>query len=110
MEKNLDGQGRWRSRYVGFRMSPEESELLNHLVEISGQSKQEYIINKLLNRDIVVEPNPRVYKMLKGQLLQVLDEMKSVENCADAPPELWILIEQINKTIYGIKGGEDNEQ
>lgn len=110
MEKNLDGQGRWRSRYVGFRMSPEESELLNHLVEISGQSKQEYITNKLLNRDIVVEPNPRVYKMLREQLKQLLDEMKRMENCTDAPPEQWIQIEQINKTIYGIKGGEENEQ
>lgn len=109
MEKNLDGQGRWRSRQVGFRLSPEESKLLDQLVELSGQSKQEYITDKLLNRDIIVEPNPRVYKMLKGQLKQLLDELKQMETCADAPPELWIQIEQINKTIYGIKGGEEND-
>lgn len=109
MEKNLDGQGRWRSRYVGFRMSPEESELLNHLVEISGQSKQEYITNKLLNRDIVVESNPRVYNMLRNSMQKVLAELKRLEHCEDASPELWILIEQINKTLYGLKGGEENE-
>lgn len=110
MKKNLDGQGRWRSCYIGFRMSPEESQLLNHLVDISGQSKQEYITNKLLNRDIVVEANPRVYSRLRGQMKALLEELKAMKSCKDAPPELWIQIEQINKTIYGIKGGEENEQ
>lgn len=110
MKKNLDGQGRWRSCYIGFRMSPEESQLLNHLVDISGQSKQEYITNKLLNRDIVVEANPRVYSRLRGQMKALLEELKAMKTCEDAPPELWIQIEQINKTIYGIKGGEENEQ
>lgn len=110
MKKNLDGQGRWRSCYIGFRMSPEESQLLNHLVDISGQSKQEYITNKLLNRDIVVEANPRVYSRLRGQMKALLEELKAMKTCKDASPELWIQIEQINKTIYGIKGGEENEQ
>lgn len=110
MEKNLDGQGRWRSVQVGFRLSPEESILLNQLVEISGKSKQDYITEKLLNRDIIVEANPRVYSKLRGQLKALLEALEAMKSFKDAPPELWIQIEQINKTIYGIKGGEANEQ
>ena len=110
MEKNLDSYGRWRSAQIGFRLSPEERQLVDDLVAISGKSKQEYITDKLLNRDIIVEPNPRVYIKLKGLMNRILEELERLELCSDAPPELWILIEQINKTLYGFKGGEDNEQ
>ena len=46
--------------------------------------------------------------MLRDSLQKVLAELKRLEHCADASPELWILIDQINKTLYGLKGGEEN--
>ena len=41
--KCLDQQGRWRNKVVAFRMSPEEDELLETAVRLSGLTKQEYI-------------------------------------------------------------------
>lgn len=108
MEKKYDYCNRERSVTVGFRVSPEESQMINDLVAISGMTKQDYITAKLLNRDIIVQGNPRVYNMLRNSLQKVLTELKSLKRCEDAPPELWILIEQINKTLYGLKGGEEN--
>ena len=40
--KCLDQQGRWRNKVVAFRMSPEEDELLETAVRLSGLTKQEY--------------------------------------------------------------------
>ena len=37
-----DQQGRWRNKVVAFRMSPEEDELLETAVRLSGLTKQEY--------------------------------------------------------------------
>lgn len=108
-EKKYDAHHRERSITVGFRVSPEESQLINDLVALSGMTKQDYITDKLLNRDIVVQGNPRVYKMLRDLMQKVLVELKRLECCEDASPELWILIDQINKTMYGLKGGEDSE-
>ncbi len=45
--KCLDQQGLWRNKVVPFRMSPEENELLETEVRLSGLSKQEYIIRRL---------------------------------------------------------------
>ena len=45
--KCLDQQGRWRNKVVAFRMSPEEDELLETAVRLSGLTKQEYIIRRL---------------------------------------------------------------
>ena len=43
MERVLDQQGRWRNKVVAFRMSPEEEEVLEAKVKLSGLTKQEYI-------------------------------------------------------------------
>jgi len=70
-EKNRDKKNRWRSKTVGFRMSPEEAGQLDILARLSGLSKQDYIISKVLDKEVVIKPNPRVYKALKNELQAV---------------------------------------
>lgn len=98
--KNLDQRGRLRNKIVALRMSPEENEMLNAAVAISGLTKQDYIINKLLDRTVTVQPNPRVYKALKTQLENVLTELQEKEPSDD----LLETIRLINVTLYGMKG------
>ena len=74
MEKNLDTKGRWRNRNVGFRVSEEEAKLLDDLVELSGLAKQDYILRRLLNREVVVQGNPKVFKALKHQIERMTKE------------------------------------
>lgn len=40
--RNVDKNNRFRSITVGFRVSPEENELINKAVALSGLPKQEY--------------------------------------------------------------------
>ena len=70
--KNRDNKNRWRNITVGFRVSPEENELINRAVDLSGLPKQEYCYRRCLNQDVVVQGNPRVYKALKTELPQSL--------------------------------------
>ena len=59
MERVLDQQGRWRNKVVAFRMSPEEDEVLEAKVKLSGLTKQEYIIRRLTDREITVVGKPK---------------------------------------------------
>lgn len=102
-KKNLDKNNRFRCITVGFRVSPEEYETMNRIIALSGLSKQEYCYRKCINRDIVVESNPRVYKALKLELSIVCDELKRIENGDSVDDELLEIIDQINKTLYGFK-------
>ena len=74
-EKNLDKHNRWRNKAVSFRVSPEEDAQIETAVKLTGLTKQDYIIRRLLCRDVVVQGNPRVYKALRDQLAAVLDEL-----------------------------------
>lgn len=102
--KNVDKYNRFRSITVGFRVSPEEFEELNRAVALSGLPKQEYCYRKCMNRDVVVQGNPRVYKQLKVNLEMVLSELKRIENGAEINAELLETIRLINTTLYGLKG------
>ena len=98
--KNLDTQGRLRSKIISFRVSPEEGELLDTKVKLSGLTKQDYIIKKITDSTVTVQPNPRVYKALKTQLENVLTELQEKEPSDD----LLETIRLINATLYGMKG------
>lgn len=98
--KVYDSKGRFRGKIVSFRCSEEENALLNAAVKLSGLTKQDYIIKKLTDSAVVVQPNPRVYKALKVQLESVLTELKTKEPSDD----LLETIRLINATLYGMKG------
>ena len=102
MEKNVDSKGRWRNRNVGFRVSEEEAKLLDDLVELSGLAKQDYILRRLLNREVVVQGNPKVFKALKHQMTQIYEELKRLEAVSDDNEELLIVVEMIATTMKGM--------
>ena len=103
--KSLDTKGRFRGKIVSFRCSEEENAALDVAVQLSGLTKQDYIISRVLQRDIVVQPNPRVYKALKDRLELVLTELKKNEEAA-TNSDLLETINLIAVTLNGIKGGE----
>jgi hypothetical protein len=76
-------------------------------VALSGLPKQEYCYRRCLNRDIVVQGNPRVYKALRKQLAAVLDELKRIEAAGELRDELLDNIELIARTLYGMKEGSE---
>jgi len=102
--KVYDGKGRWRNKTVAFRISPEEDEQLETAVRLSGLTKQDYIIRRLQDRDVVVQGNPRVYKALRNELASVLAELQRVASGQLVDDELLVTIELIAMTMAGMKG------
>ena len=102
MEKNVDSKGRWRNRNVGFRVSEEEAKMLDDLVELSGLAKQDYILRRLLNREVVVQGNPKVFKALKNQMTQIYEELKRLESVSDDNEELLIVVEMVATIMKGM--------
>lgn len=104
--KNMDKHNRWRSRQVAFRLSPEEADLLDAKIRLSGLTKQDYIIRRLLEKEIVVMGNPKVYKALKHELAAILQELQRIEAGANLSDELLEIIRLIAEIMDEMKGGE----
>ena len=106
--KNRDSHNRWRSITVGFRVSPEENEQINAAVALSGLPKQEYCYRRCMEREIVVQGNPKVYRALRLQLTAVLEELRRIEAGGEVRDELLETIRLINTTLNGMKEGKSD--
>lgn len=101
--KNLDAHHRWRSVTVAFRMSPEEDQQLERLVRLTGLTKQDYIINRLLEREVVVQGNLRVYQALRDQLSTVQMELVRIKTGESISDDLNDTIRFISQIMEGMK-------
>jgi hypothetical protein len=84
-------------------MSPEEDELLEARVRLSGMTKQDYIIHRLQEKEIVVVGNPRVYKALRNQMEQIYVELQRIEAGRLMDDDLLEVIELVAVTLNGMK-------
>ena len=81
--KNRDEHNRWRNKTVAFRMSPEEAKLLDEFVKLSGLNKQDYLISRVLQREVLVQGNPRVYKALRNELTNLTNQLQNINQVND---------------------------
>lgn len=79
--KKLDAKGRFRGYTTAFRMSLEEHKELNKQVALSGLEKQEYMIQRALDKTIVVKGNMRTYKALRNQIDELNVNLCKYMNC-----------------------------
>ena len=105
--KNLDTHNRWRNKTVAFRVSPEENKQIDAAVRLSGLTKQDYITRRLLDRAVVVQGNPRVYKALKNQMAAIYEELKRLEALSPDNDELLYTLQVIGITLDGLKGEDE---
>ena len=108
--KNVDRHNRFRNITVGFRVSPEEQAELNRAVALSWLSKQEYCYRRCMERDVVVQGNPRVYKALKNQMADMLAELQRIEAGNNVSDDLLNIIGLIAVTMDGMKGDVANDE
>lgn len=105
-EKNLDPQGRMRSKTVAFRMSPEEADLLQRYADMSGMTKQDYLISRVLQREVTVVPNKRMQLYMEENMLYVFKELRRLDTGQVLPRDLSELVGMLSG-IFAALGGED---
>ena len=107
MDRKLDNRGRWRNKTVAFRVSEEEAKQIDECVRLLGLTKQDYIVRRLMCRDIVVQGNPRVYKALKNQMAELYEELKRIEQFSEENEELLYTLQLVAETLNGMKEDAD---
>ena len=89
-KKNLDRKGRFRNKIVSVRMS-EEAKLLDRRVLLSGLTKQDYIINSILDKEIAVYGSPYVFRSLHDELVHFAKLYGTSIDSDDEEMMVWVL-------------------
>ena len=86
------------------RLSPEENEVLERNVLLSGLTKQDYLIHCIEHRVYVIEGhNSRVYKALKNEIDYFLKELEIRTNLEELPLDDIEVLEQLLQIVKCIK-------
>ena len=101
-KRNQDNHNRFRSKTIAFRVSPEEDKQLNIAVSLTGMTKQDFIISKLLDRTINVQANCKVHRAVFDRLSEVLEELHRLESSNDIDDELMDNIALILAVANGL--------
>ena len=105
--KNRDEHNRWRNKTIAFRVSPEENEQIERYVKLSGLTKQDYITRRLLDTEVVVQGNPRVFKALRDQMSEILTQLQRIEAVSTLDAELMEVIHFIANIMNGMQEDTD---
>lgn len=107
-----ENYNRYRCKTLVFTQSNVEKERINSLVYLSGMSKQDYIIRRLIDEEVVAIPNIKVQKhireMLKKVNCQLIEQLKLGNEPTKETKEI---ISVISLMMSDMKGeGEDVRQ
>ena len=95
---------RERSVTVGFRMTPEQKRWLDRVAEESGMSKQDFIMARLRDEAIAVVPNVRVYRALRGHMVELLRELRRIGAGGTVDERLHEEIERLTREFVDLRG------
>ena len=103
-QKRKKYTNRVRNKYVNFRVTPEEYDLLNKKVEMSGLLKQDYIIQCLLNYEVRVTANYRLADQIAKEIFQLAKVIKKYGTLNDEHAEILIFVLEIYEELKQEKG------
>ena len=104
--KNYENFIRTRDKYVGFRLSEEEKTRLDRYVKMSGMTFREYVARRALQEDVVIVGNTKVYKALKTQMEELVNELLRISD-SQIVSEEFLKVMNFALTIYeGMKEKE----
>lgn len=102
-KRNEDIQKRFRCYTRGFRVSPEENEMINRKIALSGLTRQDYLCQSVLNHDVTIYGNPYVYRSLKKEINHFIDVFHNLESIKDVSLDELEILEYMLKVVISMK-------
>ena len=109
-KKKKDEKKRKRNIIINFRVSPEEKQMIEERVKLSGMAKGEYFIQSCMYQKISVLGNIRTFDAIKesvSKLDRKLMELQSVEELDEVTLESLRMVLELLDGIYN-KTEEEN--
>jgi hypothetical protein len=97
--KKKDESKRKRNKCVNFRLTEEENQILNKKIELSGLLKQEYILNCLLNYEVKIAQDYKLFDRLSKEIFQLARVIKRYGKLEEPDQEILLFILEIYEAL-----------
>jgi len=105
---NKDKKNRLRSKTIAFRSSPEEAEEIEKRWKLCGYStKQDYILDSVLNQQVIAKGNPRMLIQFRTEISNILEELRRIQTFTEMDDEILISVRTMLEILEAFALNED---
>ena len=109
--KKKNEKNRKRSVIVNFRVTPEEKQLIDERIALSGLARAEFFINSCMHQKIVTFGNVRTFDEIKKKLAGIDRHLQQIEKSEELDIEVLESLRMILEMFHGLeREGNANEQ
>lgn len=108
--KKKNEKNRKRSVIVNFRVTPEEKQLIDERIALSGLARAEFFINSCMHQKIVTFGNVRTFDEIKRKLARIDRHLQQIEKSEELDIEVLESLRMILEMLDGLeREGNVNE-
>lgn len=91
---------------MAFRVTEKQADALDMRVKASGLNKQDYILSKLMDEEVVVRPSSRLHKALKDIMGDIYAQLLRIRSGEPLSEEVEHAITLLASEFVDMKPGE----
>jgi len=107
--KKKDEKKRKRNVIVNFRVTPEEKQLLDNRIELSGLLRREFFIQSCLYQQVNTFGNVRTFDVIRKKLVTIDRHLTEIPKSEELDLEVLESLRMILEMFDGLKEDEANE-
>ncbi len=105
-KKKKDEKKRKRNVIMNFRVSPEEKEMIDTRIEMTGLSKSDFFIDSCMHQKIFVQGNIKSFSSIKERMKEIADALNRNPNLEDLDEEKLSSLKTILEILDRLFGPE----
>lgn len=102
LPKKKDEKKRKRNVIVNFRVTPEEKQLLDNRIELSGMKRQEFFIQSCLFQKINTFGNVRTFDTIRKKLITIDKHLTDITKSEELNLEVLESLRMILEMLMGL--------
>lgn len=103
MPKKKNEKKRKRSVIVNFRVTPEEKQLIDERIVLSGLARAEFFINSCMHQKIVTFGNVRTFGEMKRKLAGIDRHLQQIEKSEELDLEVLESLRMVLEMLGGLE-------
>lgn len=108
--KKKNEKNRKRSVIVNFRVTPEEKQLIDERIALSGLPRAEFFIQSCMYQKVITFGNVKTFDGMKKKLLVIDEHLQAVEKSEELDLKILESLRMILEMFAGLeRKGEVNE-
>ena len=109
--KKKNEKNRKRSVIVNFRVTPEEKQLIDERIALSGLPRAEFFIQSCMYQKVITFGNVKTFDGIKKKLLVIDEHLQAVEKSAELDLKILESLRMILEMLAGLEREDEvNEQ